>query len=391
MYIKRIISTVCRDITKAFPALLITGPRQSGKTTFLKHEFPDAQYISFDDPVMQNFAHNDPEGFLSKFDSSQIILDEIQYVPHLFSFLKMKIDADRRNMGKWLLTGSQQFNVMKEVSDSLAGRIAIIDLFPFSYFELPEISEDVSEMIFNGLYPEVALNREIRNIWYSSYIRTYIERDVRQIINVQDTLLFQNFIQLLAAHSSQESNIAGISRELGVSQPTIKRWISILQSSFIVYLLNPYYKKLKKRLIKSPKIYFIDSGIAAYLTRQPNAAALICGSMGGAFFESFIVIETYKIISSKKENAEMYFWRSHDGLEVDLILEIQGMVFPIEIKKTASPTIRHADNLEKFNKISENPHPENAIIVCNIEKEKYISKNVTALPWKQYLEKIRSL
>lgn len=197
------------------------------------------------------------------------------------------------------------------------------------------------------MYPEIAINPNIRDIWLPSYIKTYIERDIRQIINVQDIYLFQTFIGLCAASHSQELNLASMSKDCGISQPTVKRWISLLQNSFIIYLLKPFFKNFGKRLIKSPKLYFIDSGIPGYLTRQGFS-----GSMGGAFFEGFIISETLKIINNSGTNIELYFWRSHDGMEIDLIIEQGEKSHSIEIKKTQTPTPRHAQYLERFSSMA---------------------------------------
>lgn len=384
MLIDRQIEPFLKKAVRLFPALFVTGPRQSGKTTLLKKCYPEAAYVTFDDPVTQNFAKSDPFGFMSQFSADQIIIDEIQYVPDLFSYLKMDIDQNRSNYGKWLLTGSQQFNVMTKMSDSLAGRVAILNLFPFCYHEFMSFKQEIEKILWNGTYPEVVINPEIRELWIPSYIRTYIERDVRQIINVQDLSLFQIFIGLCAASHSQELNTAGISRDSGMAQPTIKRWISILQSSFIIYLLKPFSNNLGKRLIKRPKLYFIDSSIPAYLTRQGTPDSLFNGAMGGAFFEGFMIIETLKIIVNRGKNAELFFFRSHDGMEIDLIIEFSGKYHAIEIKKTQTPTQKHADSLEKFIELLKKKAGE-SFVVCQINGTKPLTRNITALSFQEYL------
>ncbi|HPS30330.1 MAG TPA: ATP-binding protein [bacterium] len=391
MFVKRDLEALLKKVSGLFPAIILTGPRQSGKTTFLKHTFPEAEYITFDDPVMQVFARNDPAGFISRFSNGQTILDEIQYVPELFSYLKMNIDQHRNNYGKWIITGSQQFNMMKEISDSLAGRIAILNLLPFSYKELASVNkEELDKILWNGAYPEVVLKPEIRDMWLASYIRTYIERDVRQIINVTDLSLFQTFIGLSAANHSQELNIAGISRDCGLAQPTIKRWISILETSFITYLLKPFHINIGKRLIKTPKLYFIDSAIPAYFTRQGNSESLLNGAMGGAFFEGFIVIETLKIIQNKAVNAELFFWRSNDGMEIDLIIEFAGKYHAIEIKKTQTPTAKHAESIDKFISLFKEKTGD-SFVVCNIPQTKPLTANVSAISWKEYFKRVEEI
>ena len=386
MYINRMIQPLLKKVSESFPAVLVTGPRQSGKTTLLRHAFPDADYVTFDDPVMQDYANDDPRGFISRYSEKQTILDEIQYVPQLFSYLKMDIDSHRSRYGQWLLTGSQQFSMMKNISDSLAGRIAILTLLPFSENELVQLFErSIGDKLWYGNYPELVLKPDIRNIWIPSYIRTYLERDVRSIINVQDLSLFQTFLGLCTANHGRELNIAGISRDCGVTQPTIKRWVSILQTSFIIYLLKPFYNNMGKRLIRSPKQYFIDASIPAYLTRQSNPETLFDGPMGGVFFEGYIIIETLKILQNKEINADLYFWRSHDGMEIDLILETNGTYHAIEIKKTKTPTQNHAESLEKFRLLMKEKAGQ-SFVVCNITESKPLIKNVSALPWQEFLE-----
>lgn len=391
MYIHRDIEKYLQRAARSFPATLVAGPRQSGKTTLLKKTFPRADFVTFDDPVMQDFARNDPQGLIARYGRKPVIFDEIQYVPELFSYLKIAIDTDRSTNGKWLLTGSQQFPMMDAVSDSLAGRIAVINLLPFGYNELTDAGvKEIHEAIWSGGYPEVAAKPETRDIWLASYVRTYIERDVRQIINVQDLALFQTFLALCAANHSQELNVASISRDCGVAQPTIHRWVSLLQASFIAYCLKPFYTNLGKRVIKKPKLYLIDSAIAAYLTRQGNAESLLEASMGGAFFEGFIVIETLKSLFNSGKNGELYFWRSHDGLEIDLIIEIAGRLHAVEIKKTHTPTAKHAESLEKFITLS-GKKAGKPLVVCTCDREKPLTRNVSAIPWTDYLSWIETL
>ncbi len=391
MYMKRDIEALLRRAAKSFPAVLVTGPRQSGKTTLLKNVFPKADFVTFDDPVMQDYARTDPRGLIDRYGKKPVIFDEIQYVPELFSYLKMAIDNDRSRTGKWLLTGSQQFPMMHAVSDSLAGRIALITLLPFSHRELPSAGTDTIEnIIWNGGYPELVLKPAIRDIWLPSYIRTYIERDVRHIVNVQNITLFQTFLSLCAARHAQELNIASIARDCGVAQPTIARWISLLQTSFIAYCLKPFHENLGKRLVKSPKLYCIDSALAAHLTRQGSAESLFNASMGGAFFEGVIVVETLKALLNSGKNGELYFWRSHDGMEIDLIVELSGTLHAFEIKKTQTPTARHADSLEKFIARA-GARVGMAHVVCACDVERPLTRMVSALPWREYLKRLAKM
>ena len=391
MYIHRRIEAIVRQAAEGFPAVLVSGPRQSGKTTLLKTLFPKAAYRSFDDPAVQEFAVADPEGFLLQFGEQAVILDEVQYVPGLFSYLKMAIDANRHIHGKWLLTGSQHFSMMHAVSDSLAGRVALLNVFPFSYSEIPsDMSSGLQDVLWNGGYPEILLNPAIRDIWLASYIRTYIERDVRQIINVKDLGLFQTFLSLCAANHAQECNLASISRDCGVAQPTVKRWLAILEASFIITLVKPFHANLGKRLVKSPKLYFTDSALVAWLTRQADKDALFHGAMGGAFFEGWIINEIVRVLNNTGKNGEIFFWRSREGLEIDCIIEANGRRYPLEIKMTATPTLKHAGALEKFLKLS-GTGSDRGLVVCNCREAKPLTRNVTALPWSAFMEWLQSI
>lgn len=393
MYVQRALSDAMRRASSQFPAVLLTGPRQAGKSTFLRHEFPDAAYLSFDDPIERQFAQEDPNGFLNRFAERMIILDEVQYVPDLFPYLKIRIDRDRERYGRYLMTGSQQFQTMTRVSESLAGRVAILDLLPFHVLEMAEIGDlSIEEHLWRGGYPEPALAPEKREFWLSSYIRTYIERDIREITAVQDIGLFQTFLGFAAAAHGQELNIARLATACGISQPTCKRWLAILEASFLVLFLKPYHRNLSKRLIKSPKFYFLDPAPVAYLTRQADPGSLFAGAMGGAFFEGFIITETYKILSSRNVNVALSFWRSHDQLEIDLIIEKDGVVWPVEIKKSATPSAQFATGVLKFKELHE---PVAKVgtpqVVCMVAERRPLPGGVEAVPWREYLAWIGSL
>ncbi|OGV42538.1 MAG: hypothetical protein A2X46_04535 [Lentisphaerae bacterium GWF2_57_35] len=372
---------------QGFPAVLVTGPRQSGKTTFLKHTLGKKYaYVSFDDPLQRQYALQDPNAFLAGFGSQPVILDEVQYVPELFSHLKTAIDRERERSGRWVLTGSQQFQMMRNVSDSLAGRIAILELPPFNVAERPDAGTlSLAELIWRGTYPALVLHPDHRELWLSSYLQTYVERDVRQLDGIRDQRTFELFLGLLAARHGQEINKAAISRECGISQPTVREWISILEASYIVLHLPPYFENLGKRLIRTSKAYFLDSALAAYLTRHADADTLWAGPMGGAFFEGWIVSELHKIFVAAGLRPEFYFWRSHDGLEVDLIIPWKGQLYPVEIKRTATPMPRHMDMLHRFMSLTKPKRCAKPVLVCtgNIE---IADLNGTAIqPWPLFL------
>jgi len=386
MYVARNLSDALRQARGSFPSVLITGPRQSGKTTFLRKETgSNAAYVSFDDPVERGFARADPHGFLDRFGERPVILDEVQYAPEILSYLKMRIDRDREANGKWLLTGSQHFHLMKNVSESLAGRIAILELLPFSILEHEVKGRDMlQKTVWNGGYPEPALHPAKREMWVRSYIQTYIERDVRQLQNIKDLRNFETFISLTAAYHGQLFNTAVFSREIGVSLPTIKSWAGVLEASYLCYFLAPYFRNYGKRVVKTPKLYFLDSAIVCSLSKQSDAVSAVSGAMGGALLEGYLVSEAVKVFAMKGMKPDINFWRSHDGLEVDLIINIKGKLYPVEIKLTSTPMLRHFDPINKFRSIAGKDAAEGGILVCRIEKASPMPNNNIALPWHQF-------
>ena len=385
MYVPRLLSSAVKKALKQFPAVLVTGPRQSGKTTFLLQEFGDRNYVSFDDPLERDFALTDPNGFLDRWGDESVILDEIQYVPEILPYLKIRIDRDRKKYGKWLLTGSQQFQLMKNVSESLAGRIAILELYPFSLRENPPKGPNrLESAIWNGGYPEPSLHPEKRSLWVRSYTQTYIERDVRQLQNVKDLRTFETFLGLCAANHSQILNTAHLSRHCGVSLPTIKAWAGILEASYLGYLLSPYFKNYGKRLVKTPKLFFVDSALVCTLTRQPDGASAISGAMGGALFEGLVISEAIRIFSAKGKRPDLFFWRSHDGLEVDLIIQIGATLVPVEIKLTATPGMKHVEPLNKFRELARKNAADKGLVVCRSQKLTMLPFNNLAMPWLDF-------
>lgn len=384
MYIQRILAKILTDALRHFSAVLVTGPRQAGKTTFLLHEAgKEADYISFDDPLERDFALSDPNGFLDRFNKERVILDEVQYVPEILPYLKIRIDKDRRIYGRWLLTGSQQFQLMRNITESLAGRIAILELLPFSVLENKKMDK-LQSLICNGGYPEPSLYPEKRDLWIRSYIQTYIERDVRQLQNVKDLRTFEIFIGLCAAHHGQVFNTAVLSRHAGVSLPTIRSWAGVLEASYLGFFLPPYFRNYGKRLIKTPKFYFLDSALVCALTRQPDAQAALSGAMGGAIFEGAVISETFKVFTMKGKKHDMFFWRSHDGLEVDLIIQIGSKLYPIEIKLTSTPSLKHTEPLNKFKSLAGKDAGEIGILVCRIDKLTHLPSNNLAMPWNEF-------
>lgn len=383
MYRPRLLAPALRQALAGFPAVLVTGPRQSGKTTFLRQEAGDqAAYVSFDDPLEREFAAVDPAGFLGRFAGRPVILDEIRYVPALLPHLKMRIDAEPQRCGRWLLTGSQQFGLMREVSESLAGRVAILELPPFSHTEFPR--RTLEKTLWDGAYPIPALHPDRRDLWLRGYVSTYIERDVRQIRNIPDLRTFTQFLNLAAARHGQTYHPAEFARELGITQPTAKSWAGVLEASYVGFFLPPWFRNYGKRVVKTPKFYFYDSALVALLTRQPDAAAALAGPMGGALLEGWVVIEAVKAFMALGRKPDLYFWRSHDGLEVDLLIVLEGRLQPVEVKLTATPGAGHAEPFNRLAAVAGGEANAQGIIVCRTAKERALPHGHIAMPWQSF-------
>lgn len=402
MYKKRAIEATINKTLNQFPVILLSGPRQVGKTTVLRQLLDEKySYITMDDPVQRRALQDDPALFL-KSHPERLLLDEIQYVPEAFSYLKMRVD-EKQEMGQYALTGSQSFHMMKGVSDSLAGRVGILELqglslrerlnLPFNKPFIPTesyISERRNELVsYNSLWqtihrghmPRLALNPEFDwEIFYSSYVRTYIERDVRQLSQVADENLFMRFMTSVAARSGELINYHSISKEVGVSNDTIKRWISILESSGVVYLLQPYANNHLKRAIKTPKLYFMDTGLLSYLTRWLTPETLSIGAMSGPVFETFIVSEIIKsFLNVGIIRPPLYFYRDRDQHEIDLVIEIGDAVYPIEIKQSAKPDAKMGRHFEVL-KLSPDKKLQTGTILCQYNHLIWLRDDLIALP-----------
>jgi predicted AAA+ superfamily ATPase len=367
MYIYRLLEDHISRVSGAFPALIVTGPRQVGKTTLLRRlAGADRKYVTLDDPLARETAIRDPAGFVGRY-APPVIIDEIQYAPGILPYIKMYIDEHRR-MGDFWFTGSQAFHMMKNVSESLAGRLAVIQMFGLSHAEIegaasapfvcdhgvflkrleerrPLSVGEVYERIFAGSFPSAYSGEPfMRETFYGSYVNTYLQRDVKDLTQVGDELTFLSFMTACAARTSQMVNYADLAKDVGVSAPTVKRWLSVLMSSGIITLIQPYFTNTLKRAIKAPNMYFMDTGLCAYLTRWDGAGTLEASAMAGAFFETYVVSEILKSYYNAGRRPPVYYYRDTDGREVDLLLDANGTLFPIEIKKTASPKrsgVRH--------------------------------------------------
>lgn len=352
-YIKRDIEPLLLKAVKQFPAVVLTGARQTGKSTLLKKLFPNFSYANLDTLKSKSYASEDPQGFLND-HPCPVIIDEIQEVPELLSYIKENIDSKRNKKGQYLITGSQQFSLMEGVQESLAGRAAIMDLAGFSMHETQSLikSHTWPEIVLKGSYPELCVNPKIdKELWYSSYIKSVINRDIAKHIKEANLFTYEKFIILLAARISQEINYSDIGKELGVDYKTIQTWIYFLQRSQIIFFIQPYIKNLGKRLTKKPKLYFYDSGLVAYLTGHTAFEQIKNGSMSGAFFENLVISEFIKQNFTLAHQKHFCFYRDSNKLEVDLIINEPSSIRIIEIKSTATPKIDHTKNLIKLNEI----------------------------------------
>ena len=352
-----------------YPIIIITGPRQSGKTTLAKFLFREYRYVSLEDIDIKNFALTDSRGFLAQFKKEKIILDEVQKVPELLSYLQTMADSEKEN-GRFILTGSQNFLLMEKVSQSLAGRAAIFNLLPFSSSELfqkgsldldfsqvpdkvPDISTDLKDIIFAGFYPRIHDQKLEPQEWLRNYYLTYLERDVRTITNVGDLDTFNRFVSLCAGRSGCLLDLVSLGNDCGISNMTVKRWLSILQASFIIMLLPPYFKNFNKRIIKSSKLYFLDTGLLCYLLRLKQASEYVNHPLKGAIFETFIVSEFIKKFHNKGLRPELYYFRDSGGHEIDLLIDNGSEILPIEVKAGETFNSDFLKNLDYFRSLAD--------------------------------------
>jgi predicted AAA+ superfamily ATPase len=381
MYWPRLLEHTLTKTLKTFPAVVITGPRQSGKSTLVDHFFPkNASFINLDNINFRRLLEEDPYTYLKKL-RKPVVIDEIQYMPEIIPYIKILID-EHRIPGQWIITGSQQFSVMKGVSESLAGRAAILSLPTFQISERRDI-DGLGEYLLAGSYPEPVVNKKIDPlIWYSGYIQTYLERDLRSIINIPNLRDFESFLRLTAAHVSQEFNASKMSTKIGVSVPTIKRWISVLESSYILFFVPPFYENYGKRIIKSPKLYFYDSGLVNFLIGIKDSGFLLSGPMAGALFENAVVSELYKLKYARGVKPEMYFWRSQSGIEIDIIIPENGRYIPYEIKLSSSIKPLFYKNLLYWFELTGSKDIDGFLITNCTQDQLPLPGNIKNLYWK---------
>lgn len=346
--LKRKIEPVLKKLAAQYPIVTITGPRQSGKTTLCRAAFPDYQYVNLEALDTREFATQDPRGFLAQYNH-HIILDEIQRAPGLLSYLQVIVD-EKNEPGQFILTGSQQFEVISNISQTLAGRTALLKLLPFSLSELQGHYDvtSIDRLILTGFYPRIYDMSLNPTQALSDYLVTYVERDLRQLINIKDLSLFERFLKLCAGRIGQILNLNSLSSDIGISHTTAKAWITLLEASFIIFLLPPWFSNFSKRLIKSPKIYFYDVGLASYLLGLENEKQVNRDPLRGNLFENLVLMEVLKYRYNLGKRSNLYFYRDHKGNEVDLIYEMGRDLFPLEIKAGATVVEDYFKGLRKF-------------------------------------------
>jgi len=404
MYNRTLLNAV-KEINESFSVLMMTGPRQVGKTTLLEMcAEENRRYVTLDDLDARQLAQNDPGLFIQTYPAP-LVIDEVQYAPELFSYIKMAVDKSKAK-GMYWLTGSQKFHLMRGISESLAGRVAIIDLLGFSQAELDErkgvhapflpTSEwlayarkparenrgllETYHQIWQGSFPQVNMDPKAstRQRFYSSYVQTYLQRDVRDILGVSNETAFYNFISAVAARTGQLLNYADLARDVAIDNKTAKSWLSVLETSGLVYLLKPYHRNVTKRLIKTPKLYFLDTGLCTYLTKWPDAASLEAGAMSGAILETYLFSEILKSYWHNGLEAPFYFYRDTDQREVDLVIEQADTLYPVEFKKTATPSRTASKHFPALGKLGKKVG--HGAVVCFVENEIPLSGMVSAIP-----------
>ena len=423
----RTLTRQIQAINDTFPVLLLTGPRQVGKTTLLEICAEDRRnYVTLDDLQQRELARNDPALFLQA-HRTPLVIDEVQYAPELLSVIKMIVDREKKN-GLFWLTGSQKFHLMQGITESLAGRVAIIDLLGLAQAEIddraiyskpfmptldwvesarsqvvePILLQDIYQRIWRGSFPalwaaevtsdagssnpnlpdsgvrRISYSDVDRDLFYKSYVQTYIQRDVRDRVNITDDIAFNRFLGAVAARTGQLLNYSDIARDVDINHKTAKSWLSVLEASGLVYLLQPYYRNVTKRLVKTPKVYFLDTGLCSYLTQWPSWESLEAGAMSGAILETYIFSEILKSYWHNGKTPRFYYYRDTDQREVDLVIETAEGLSPVEFKKTATPSKSASKHFHVLKKLTENVG--HGAVICFVEKDVPLSREVTAIP-----------
>ena len=371
MTIKRNILTSMKFLSGKYPVIALTGPRQSGKSTLLKELYPDYKYLNFEDVDLRSYFNRDPRGFLKEYDKF-CIFDEAQRVPDLFSYLQGIVD-DSKIMGQFILSGSQNFLLLKNIQQSLAGRVAIFKLFPFDFLELKSenlLTKDYVELMLKGFYPAI-YDRDIpSNNFYSNYIQTYVERDILDLVNIRDLKIFRTFIRMCANRAGHILNMSKLANDCNISEPTVKAWLHLLEASYIIFLLHPLHDNLDKRLVKSPKLYFYDTGLLCNLLKLKNENQIRNFSIKGHIFENMIISELVKRNYHNNLMQDFWFWRNAQGKEVDLIIQDDYLYNIIEIKSTSTIMHNLFDGIEYFSKLAKDNVKTKTLVYAGLENQK---------------------
>ncbi|MDP5141049.1 MAG: ATP-binding protein [Spirosomaceae bacterium] len=381
MISRQILSKIL-SLKEKFPIIAVTGPRQSGKTTLLKAAFPDYTYVSLEDPDVRDFALNDPKGFL-KIYKEKVIFDEVQRTPLLFSYLQTIVD-ETRQMGQFILSGSQNFQLLRNITQSLAGRVALFKLLPFDFSELSTenlLSSNYTEAAFKGFYPALFDRNISSSDFYLNYLETYVERDITELIQLRETQQFRLFLGLCASRVGQLINLSSLANECNISQPTAKSWLAILESSYIVFQLQPYFKNFGKRIVKSTKIYFYDTGLLCYLLSIIDSESLMLNSLKGNIFENLVIAEMKKQNNHQYLHHDFYFWRDSNGREVDLVIPGATGMNIYEIKASETIISKQLKGLNYFQEMAKESVLSKTVIYGGNESQQRSDFNVTA--WQE--------
>lgn len=376
-FIKRQIASIIKEQQTKFPVLALTGPRQSGKTTLLKQLFSNYRYISLENPDTRSFAAEDPIGFLNIYDD-KVILDEVQRVPSLFSYIQTKVDESGK-MGQFVLSGSQNFHLLSSITQTLAGRVALFKLLPFDFNELSAnglLNQNYEDAIIKGFYPAIFDRQIDPTIFYANYIETYIQKDVTELLNIRDLNQFKKFIGLCAARTAQLLNVSALANECDISQPTAKAWLSILESSYIIFQLQPYHDNFNKRLVKSPKLYFYDTGLATHLLGIRSTEDLKINRLKGNLFENMVIAEYQKQNHHRYLHRDYYFWQDSSSNEVDLLLKKPNSFEIYEIKATQTISSSLFKQMDKFEALISPENVEKTLIYGGNENQNRTKYNV---------------
>ena len=379
-YIPRNAESRLHRFADGYPVVVVTGPRQSGKSTLVRHAFPERSYVSLEDLDQREFAETDPRGFLRQFNGGAI-LDEAQHCPTLFSYLQTHVD-ERQQPGEFILTGSQQFGLLSDITQSLAGRAALLALLPMAYDELRHVGKvgrNLDKVLFDGAFPPIHDRGLEPRLWYGNYVRTYLERDVRQLINVRDLGVFQRFLKLCAGRTGQLLNLSSLANDCGVTHNTAKAWISVLEASYIVHLLPPHHQNFNKRLVKTPKLYFLDTGLATWLLGIQNSEQLATHAQRGALFETWVISELLKARFNAGETSNLYFWRDRSGHEVDLLIDHGDHLSPLEIKSGQTINRDYFKGLDFWRNLAGETAGKAWLVYGGDDRQ--TRTDVTILPW----------